>query len=161
MAREVQEAMLGETEYIVDIDDNRQDEDPFGVVLLPMTAAEVNAIERSAGEFTGGKINFTERAQLQVREIFAKRVVRVWNYSIPHKKTRERIRPQTGLGLYLAILEHGDEHESKVIDDIVQAVKLQSHLRKGLRETLSSQSDAQVLAMMSGAGAAGSAGATT
>ncbi len=140
MAREAKGTIVDEAEYIPIVDNNREDPDPFGVSLLPMTAAESNELQRTLGELTGAKINFTERAQKAVRKIFEKRVLRVWNYSIPHIKTGERIRPQNGIGLYLAIMEHGDEKEAEIIDDIVQAVKDQSHLRAGLRETLRSQS---------------------
>jgi hypothetical protein len=141
MARQAKAALIDVVEYVPNIENNRQDPDPFVVGLEPMTGDELKAFERVMGEMSGGKINFTERAQKLVENIFAKRVKWAKNYSIPHKRTKERLEPKNGAGLYRAIVENGDELECSIIDDIVEALKNHSHLRTGLLETLRSQSE--------------------
>lgn len=134
MAREARGTVDDEVDFIPSIDGNRDDPDPFTVTIKPLTAGELAKIERGMGNFSGHKVNFTERAQAHVKMIFERRVVSVRGYSIVHPKTGAKIEPKTGPELYTAIMDHGDDHETDIIDEIVAAVKDASKLREGLRE---------------------------
>lgn len=140
MGRDVKQIVTGGVWYTPDIDNNRDDPDPFEVFIHPLSAGDMKVVEAGMGHFTGAKINFTERAQAQIRSVFSKYVTEVHGYAIRHNKTGERIEPRNGVALYTVIMDHGDDDESKVIDDIYAALKSVSHLREGLRETLRSRS---------------------
>lgn len=155
MAREGKKAITDVVEYVPEIDNNRDDPDPFVVDIRPMLGEDLRELERSMGDFTGAKVNFTERAQKKAKEMFGKYVPGVRGYAIAHRLSGEMIRPRTGAGLYQVLTEHGDEHEQTIISDILEAVKNQSKLRAGLRETLRSRSEQASTAPASGGTAAG------
>lgn len=136
MAREAQKVTTDGVWYAPDIDGNRDDPDPFEVFIHPMTAGDMKRVERGMGEYTAGKINFAERGQKQVREIISKCVTDARGYSIWNTKTGEKITPRNGAALYAAIMDHGDDKEASILDDVFQAIKDASHLKAGLRETL-------------------------
>lgn len=161
MAREVLKIITEPVEYVPLIDGNRDDPDPFRVWLTPMTAAEMGAAERSMGQFSGGKVNFTERAQRQLRTILCEHITRVYGYTIPHKDSGARLAPINGTELYDAIWVHGDDHEASILGDIYNALRDQSHLREGLWERLRSQPGSRAPATpLSGGAASGADGAT-
>ena len=131
---------LEEVDYVPDIEDNRNDPDPFVVRIKPMTAAEMKMLERSMGEMTAGKAaNFLERADKVARAIFKRCVVSVRGYTA-RSKDGTVMTPSTGVELYDAVNSCGDPAESAVIDDIYAAIKDHSHLRAGLPEVLRSRS---------------------
>jgi len=140
MARNANTKTREVEEYIPDVETNRDDPDPFAVGIEPATATEMAAVERGLADMSGRSNNYIARAQRKVRDLFVAKVKWVRNYTITHRKTGVVIEPKTGAQLFDAIMEHGDDTESKIIDDIVEAIKDCSHLRRGLPEALRSQS---------------------
>ena len=141
MGRNTKQIITEGTWFVPDIDNNRDDPEPFEVFIHPLSAGDMKTVEAGMGAFTSAKINFTERAHTQIKKVFAKYVTDVRGYSICHHKTGDRIEPRNGAALYNAIMDHGDDDEAKIIDDIYSALKSASHLREGLREILRLRSD--------------------
>lgn len=116
--------------YAPDIDDNRNDPDPFKVKIEPMTAREFNALQREAfgGGMTKGS-NFLEKAESIKESVIKKRVVDVYGYSV--ETPTGRLTPRNGAELYSAVLQAG-ANELVILDDVFAAIQSASHLEAGL-----------------------------
>ena len=123
--------------YIPDIDENRDDVDPFMVLLSPLSAADMRKLEQlGLGKVTKkgtAEINFMERAQQLQERIIKERVLDVKNYSVMLQSTEgkeEVFTPTNGKELLKAIMQAGAS-EAVILDDIVEALKDSSMLDEG------------------------------
>lgn len=150
------------TWYVPDIGDNREDEDPFMVLLSPLNGAEMRKLEQAGmGKLTKarGQINFFKRAQDIQERIVKERVLEVKNYAV-QDESGDVFTPKNGEDLLKAVLLVGAA-EAEVIDDIVEALKDASKLDEGLLKNLKLQFDSpQVETQPLGNGVALSAKAT-
>jgi hypothetical protein len=124
--------------YIPDIDDNREDSEPFMVLLSPLSAADMRKLEQSGlGKVTrkgSTDINFMERAQQLQERIIRDRVLEVKNYSVllsNDEGKEELFTPSNGKELVKAIMSAGAS-EVVIFDDIVEALKDTSTLEEGI-----------------------------
>tara|TARA_A100001391_G_scaffold199581_2_gene182802 strand:+ start:375 stop:797 length:423 start_codon:yes stop_codon:yes gene_type:complete len=123
--------------YIPDIDENRDDVDPFMVLLSPLSAADMRKLEQfGLGKVTKkgtAEINFMERAQQLQERIIKERVLDVKNYSVMLQSAEgkeEVFTPTNGKELLKAIMQAGAS-EAIILDDIVEALKDTSMLDEG------------------------------
>jgi hypothetical protein len=121
------------TWYAPDIDDNREDSEPFMVLLSPLSGAEMRKLEQAGmGNLTKnrGQVNFYKRIQAIQERILKERVVEVKNYAVQDPEGNV-FAPKNGEELLQAVLAVGAA-EAEVIDDIVEALKDASKLEEGL-----------------------------
>lgn len=143
--------------YAPDIDDNRQDPDPFKVKIEPMTAREFNALQREAfGQGITKAGNFLEKAEGIKESVIKKRVVDVYGYSV--ETPAGVVVPHNGAELYSAVLQAG-ANELVILDDIFAAIQSASVLEAGLVGKSSAQSGSSTQETKeNGAGDAANAG---
>jgi hypothetical protein len=121
------------TWYIPDVGDNREDPEPFMVLLTPLSGAQLRKLEQSGmNNLTKGRgqVNFYKRVQDIQEKIIKERISEVKNYSIV-KKDGTVFAPANGAELLEAVLVVGAA-EAEVIDDIVEALKDSSKLDEGV-----------------------------
>ena len=121
------------TWYIPEIGDNRDDEDPFMVLLSPLSGSEMRKLEQAGMTNltkNRGQVNFYKRVQDIQERIVKERVVEVKNYAV-QCKDGSILEPKNGAELLEAVLLVGAS-EAEVIDDIVEALKDASRLEEGL-----------------------------
>ena len=164
MARIAKGAVAEEsTWYVPDVEDNRDDPEPFMVLLSPLSGTEMRKLEQSMlGKITRnrGEVNFLKRAQDVQEKIIKTRVLEVKNYGVRDAVTSDVFTPKDGAELLKAVLKSGAS-ESEIIDDIIEALKDMSRLEEGLLGNLNSQSDSsQAETKKPGSGAAPNAKAT-
>lgn len=132
--------------YIPDIDDNREDPDPFMVLISPLSGKDMRKLEQTGlGKLTKKgtvDINFMERAQRLQERIIKERVLEVKNYAVMLEGSDKVIEPKNGEQLIVAIMNAGAS-EAGIIDDIVDALKDSSTLSEGALGNLKPQSDSQ------------------
>ena len=131
------------TWYVPNVEDNREDPEPFMVLLSPLSGTEMRKLEQSMlGKITRnrGEVNFLKRAQDVQERIIKTRVLEVKNYGVQDANTGKVFMPKDGAELLQAVLMSGAS-ESEVIDDIIEALKDMSRLEEGLLGNLSLQSD--------------------
>ena len=121
------------TWYVPDVEGNREDSDPFAVLLSPLSGAEMRRLEQSGmGKITKskGQINFMKRAQEIQEKIISERVLEVKNYSI-QDPDGEVFSPSNGEELIKAIL-FAPPSEGEILEDILEALKGSSKLDEGV-----------------------------
>ena len=130
--------------YVPDIDENRDDPDPFWVEIEPMDGVELRRVQRSkAGEIkkkvTLDRLMAKDEA---IREdIIRSRVVAVHGYAIRDARSGDIVEPRNGKELVAAITAEGTPPaEYAIIDDIYQAILSESQLTEGLLGKLQSVS---------------------
>ena len=144
------------TWYVPEIEGNRDDSDPFMVLLSPLSGAEMRRLEQSGmGKITKGRgqFNFMKRAQEIQEKLIKERVLEVKNYSVvdPNGST---FTPTDGTELLQAIL-YAPPSEAEILEDILDALKDSSRLDEGILGNLKLQSDSpQVETKLPGSGAA-------
>ena len=128
--------------YVPDIDDNREDSEPFMVLLTPLSGADMRRLESAnMGKITKrGEINFMKRAQSIQERIISDRVLEVKNYAISDETDGSVIEPKNGAELIKAIMAAGAS-EIDILDDVIEALKDSSKLDEGMIENLRLQSD--------------------
>lgn len=135
-------------EYTPDADDNRLIDEPMTVEIQSMSTAEYKAVQRSWGPKLQGK-NAIGRAQKMVEAIIKKRVRNIRNLFVVDASGNE--------------LEVTDPEEMMsvappyLIDDLFEAITNASHLSKGTRKNLQSQSDSYSREIQPSRGTAASA----
>lgn len=121
------------TWYVPDIGDNREDPEPFAVLLSPLSGSEMRKLEQAGMTNltkNRGQVNFYKRVQDIQERIVKERVVEVKNYAV-QGKDGSILEPKNGAELLEAVLLVGAS-EAEVIDDIVEALKDASKLEEGL-----------------------------
>ena len=121
------------TWYVPDIGDNREDPEPFAVLLSPLSGAEMRKLEQAGMQNVTkgrGQVNFYKRLQDIQERIIKDRVQEVMNYSIV-RPNGESFSPSNGEELLEAVLLVGAS-EAEVIDDIVEALKDTSKIDEGV-----------------------------
>lgn len=124
--------------YIPDVDNNRDDPDPFYVKIAPMTAAEFNQIMSISTARTkkGDKnsvVSFIENKLWATKQqVISKRVIEVGNYTV-HTREGTILEPKNGEALVDAVL-CADASELVILDDIFNAITDHSKLSEGLRK---------------------------
>lgn len=140
--------------YVPDIDDNRDDPDPFRVELMPMDGVDYNRLQQSiVGKVTKRSGNYLEKAHKLTRRIVAKYCMVVESYSIK-TANGDTLQPTTGSALVKAVIQ-GPPAELEVLEDIVLALRDQSTLREGLvknSDTLSASSAPRTATLPSATG---------
>jgi hypothetical protein len=153
------------TWYVPDIDDNREDDDPFRVLLQPMSGAELAAYERSLvparsrarGKTDDGSV--VARIDLLTEAIFRARVVEVLGYSVTIEKTGEVLTPKNGAELVEAV-KRGPATERPILLDILAALRERSVLSEGaLGNSNSPSASGPAATATPGVGTAGSVAA--
>lgn len=134
------------TWYVPDIDDNRDDPEPFMVLISPLSGADMRKLEQTGlGKLTKkgtADINFMLRAQQLQERIIKERVNDVKNYAVMIEGTDQVLEPKNGAELIKAVMSAGAS-EAGIIDDIVEALKDSSTLSEGTLGNLKPQSDSQ------------------
>ena len=121
------------TWYVPDIGENREDAEPFAVLLSPLSGAEMRKLEQAGMQNVTkgrGNVNFYKRIQDIQERIIKDRVQEVKNYSIV-RSNGEIFAPTNGGEPLEAVLLVGAA-EAEVIDDIVEALKDTSKLDEGV-----------------------------
>ena len=121
------------TWYVPDIGENREDAEPFAVLLSPLSGAEMRKLEQAGMQNVTkgrGQVNFYKRIQDIQERIIKDRVQEVKNYSIV-RSNGEIFAPTNGGERVEAVLLVGAA-EAEVIDDIVEALKDTSKLDEGV-----------------------------
>jgi len=121
------------TWYAPDVDDNRDDSEPFMVLLTPLSGAQMRKLEQTGMQSLTkgrGQVNFYKRVQDIQEKIIKDRVTEVKNYTVM-KPDKTVFAPKDGKELLEAILLVGAS-EAEVIDDIVEALKDASKLSEGI-----------------------------
>tara|TARA_R100000664_G_C2733485_1_gene123543 strand:- start:350 stop:943 length:594 start_codon:yes stop_codon:yes gene_type:complete len=132
--------------YTPDIDDNRQDPDPFQVLISPLSGKDMRQL-RSSLKLKATSLDNDDLMQAAERReeelkalIVEKHVHDVRGFSAKHIGTGEVIVPKSGHELVKCILEaHPDE--LIVLHDIYEAVLRSSSLTDEAKKKLSLQSD--------------------
>jgi len=122
-----------ETWYVPDIEDNRNDPEPFAVLISPLSGSEMRKLEQAGMQSltkSRGQVNVYKRIQDIQERIIRDRVLEVKNYSVA-KKDGTIFEPTNGKELLDAVLLSGAA-EAEVIDDIVEAMKDASRLEEGI-----------------------------
>jgi hypothetical protein len=131
MARGVK-TLSGLFDYVLDIEDNRSDPEPFYVVLEPLDGRELEQYERMTATFSRGNPNLALQIQKVRDEMIAKHVKEVHNYSI--QVGDEVLVPRTGAELVQMIKRAPAGELDLVFGDIEEALKKHSKLEAGLRK---------------------------
>ena len=121
------------TWYVPDVGDNRDDPEPFMVLLTPLSGAQLRKLEQAGMQSLTkgrGQVNFYKRMQDIQEKIVSEKVTEVKNYSIL-KKDGTIFAPSNGAELLEAVLLVGAA-EAEVIDDVVEALKDSSKLDEGV-----------------------------
>lgn len=147
--------------YAPDIDDNREQEDPFCVLIEPMSVREFRAIE---AETTRMIMNEARRKNGirqdrdfgtdTMRKLITDRVKEVRGYVV--QGARGTLEPKNGADLFDAILE-GPATEYAILDDIAEALKNISKAEEGLLGKLQPPSNSQQAGIQAGGGVVQSA----
>tara|TARA_R100000808_G_C2118091_1_gene130109 strand:+ start:152 stop:745 length:594 start_codon:yes stop_codon:yes gene_type:complete len=132
--------------YTPDIDDNRQDPDPFQVLLSPLSGKDMRQL-RSSLKLKATSLENDDLMQAAERReeelkalIVEKHVHDIRGFSAQHVGTGEIIEPKSGGELVKCILEaHPDE--LIVLHDIYEAIVKNSSLSEETKKKLNSQSD--------------------
>ena len=113
---------LESVEYIPEVENNRDADEPWHVVMAPMTAGEHRKFLKAVNIKLNGQSS-ANRALEALGNIFEKRVSEV------HGLSDIRNRPiMTGAELF----ENGEQDQ---IDDVYSALTKASQLRKGLKKS--------------------------
>lgn len=116
------------TWYVPDIEDNRMDQDPFRVLIQPMTGREADEADRALGQFTkGAKFNSVDRAVKHRDSVVSSRVLEVYGYEAPDGHS-----PKDGGELCVDVRKSDGNEPDLVLDEIYQAIRDHSKLRDGL-----------------------------
>lgn len=129
--------------YVPDIDENRDDPEPFRVFLRTLTGADFNKLRSKAmGRVTSGRASvWMKRNQRLIRRIVAEYVLRVEGYALG-RPDGTRAEPTNGRELVKEITDkRTPASEWTVLDDIAQALQKQSALRDGLEGNFDASSD--------------------
>ena len=137
MSRSVSKIGSAREWYVVNIDDNRKDPDPFRVLISPMTGAEMRAYDDAALNFGGSVM---QRVNYVMDQIVERHVHEVYGYAVIDAKTEVMQRPTDGATL-VACIKASYESEMRVLEDIILAIKNRSHLSDGLLKKLQPLSD--------------------
>lgn len=166
MAREVCGAREDAEWYVPEVDDNREDENPFRVFILPMLGRDLKKLEHQNIQRLNPKKNKDalgawDQRQWEIKKrVLVERVLEVEGYAV-RRPTGEVFRPRNGKELWEAVLMTGSS-ELAVIEDIFEAIQDMSKLEEGLKKNSSSPSDSSSAETASdGGGAAQSAKETT
>lgn len=140
MARRVKR-ITDVVEYVLDIGDNRTEDDPFTVELEPISGEEMMKIERGMGKMTrGSDMNFMTRAHMTRDKIIKERVKGVRNYEV-EDNAGVVFTPTNGEELLRAVKIAGASEVDLVLDDILEALKDHSKLSEGLAKNFNTQSE--------------------
>jgi hypothetical protein len=144
--------------YVPDIDGNREDPDPFAVLVEPLSGAEMAQLEMASSDFAGDSIIGRVHA---VEELIATRRIKdVRGYSVLDADSGKVVTPKTGAELVAAI-KMASAAERNVLREIVNAVQSYSQLKEGLLGKSISPLDSGSQAINApGIGAAASASAS-
>lgn len=134
MARKTQ-VLTGIFEFVVDIDNNRDDPDPFYVELEPMTARELEAYERQVAAFDRGRAQNTVKKIQDIRdEMLSKKIKGVYNYTLAIPSKGQELTPISGPELVKVLKEAPPVEQDTILGSIEQALCNHSKLEEGLRK---------------------------
>ena len=134
--------------YVPDIDDNREDPEPFRVLISPISGKDMRAL-RSSLKLQATSLESEDLMQAaEQREeqlkgmIVSKHVHEVEGYSAVHVVTQEIIEPKDGETLVACILDSHPE-ELTVLNDIYEAILNSSTLSEDSKKKSNLQSSSQ------------------
>lgn len=126
--------------YVPDLGDNRADTDPFRVLIMPLSGADMLRLEtQAAGAVTAGARNAARVANKLRERIIRERVERVEGYQVRNPKTGRAFEPKNGAELVQAVGMAGGTEPDLVLEDILAALRDHSRLEDGLPERLTSR----------------------
>lgn len=156
--------------YVPDVGDNREDPDPFRVLIEPLSARELKAMERKINrQLTRGVKRSVDvsamvdmSAENTAREILTNRVKQVYGYCIQDVARGGILEPTTGSDLFDALYrDDAPAEELDILNDIIEAVKDHSKLSEGLLEKSDRSLGSSCSEEKPGAGVAPDAAETT
>lgn len=134
--------------YVPDIDDNREDPEPFRVLISPISGKDMRAL-RSSLKLQATSLESEDLMQAaEQREeqlkgmIVSKHVHEVEGYSAVHVVTQEIIEPKDGETLVACILDSHPE-ELTVLNDIYEAILNSSTLSEDSKKKSNLPSSSQ------------------
>lgn len=118
--------------FVPDVLDNRQSDEPFAVLLSPMTYAEKRQLEvETLGEPLKKRgESFLARAHKFQDELFTKHVLDVKGYAVDQGEG-EMWRPRTGKDLLRTLLAQDDALAEQIVVQILEAIRDTSALEEG------------------------------
>ena len=134
--------------YVPDIDDNREDPEPFRVLLSPISGKDMRALRSSlklqaTSLESEDLMQAAEQREEQLKAmIVAKHIHEVEGYSAVHVVTQEVVEPKDGETLVACILDSHPE-ELTVLNDIYEAIVESSSLSEEAKKKSNSQSSLQ------------------
>lgn len=132
MARKTK-TFSGDFDYVLDLDNNREDVDPFWVKLQPLTGRELEQYERQTAQFTRGAQNFMAKLQKVRDDMISARVLEVHGYEI-QISPEEILVPRTGRELVEMIKKAPANEIDLVLGEVETALRDHSKLEAGLRK---------------------------
>lgn len=144
MARKIKAASRTPVQYVVDIDDNRDDPEPFWVEFIPLSGAEMRDVERDIGKLSKFKKNkepnFMAESQEKVEKLITEKVTRVGNYDITDADGKV-ITATDGASMIRVAMIAGATERDRVLNNVFYAMQDTATLEEGLLGKYRSRSD--------------------
>jgi hypothetical protein len=131
MPRQIETAKATAVWYTPDIDDNRDDPEPFRVVLTPLTVRQKRELDTAAQVSALKGEDVDEIAGDVIFRAIRDQVSRVVGYEVRNVVTGDIVAPHDGATLVNAVLD-APAREGAVLNDIYAAIVNASHLAKGV-----------------------------
>ena len=126
--------------FAPDIDGNREDPEPFEVLILPASGEDIRRLEADNGKMHHGQaVNFMRRQQSVEDMMLERRVLGVRGYEVRDKRGNI-IRPTNGRELLGAIKFESAAAAETIRTSILEAIKSTSVLAEGARPKSTSHS---------------------
>ena len=121
--------------YAPDVDDNRDDEDPVGFLVTPMTARDRQKVqEAEVGTLKRRKINLHKISQRTRDRSLKNHVHKIRNYNV--EDASGKIVAIEDVGTFLKLLKDGalGSAEEEYLDDTYNAIQDEALLEEGLEK---------------------------
>lgn len=112
--------------YTPAVGGNREDPEPFQVLISCMSAQEHRKIQKAQGNVTKLETNWVAKGQAMADQIFVSHVHDVRGFNVGD------LRPTDGASLLEALSRIPSAAATKLYDDIMEAIQDASALRAGL-----------------------------
>ena len=121
--------------YAPAVGNNREDDDPFQVLISCLSAQEHRKIQKAQGNVTKLEANWVARGQAMADKIFADHVHDVRGFNVG------AIKPTDGKSLLEAFAQIPSKSAELLYEDIMSAIQDASVLKAGLLDKLGSPSE--------------------
>lgn len=125
--------------YVPDIEDNREDPEPFYVEMTCATHDDMRALDEGEmlrtmqAKGRSAALKAVKRLSSRRDMLIEKHVSKVANYAVQNLKTKEWATPTDGASLVEA-LRHADPNEAEMVfSDLIEAIESASKAEEGFR----------------------------